>query len=169
MGKEIFLLVHSACLIAGWPGSVISRIMINTGILTGCWQKQIFAIKLWGGMQWDMVSGGKCTADPNRREEKDGAGFGVFFPPLFFFLSQQMQEPVISCWRQWPWSFSNIQVNSFSSAASICRAGPLADVPAVAAGSSGSSCHSWICLNCFARCVGGYKRSQGGKPFPGSW
>lgn len=115
-------------------------------------------------MQWAMVCGGKCTADPNRREQEDGAGFGVFSPP--FFSSQRMQEPVISCWRQWPWSFSNIQVSSFSSAASICRAGPLADALSNGAGLLCSSCHSWIHLSCFARCVGGYKRSQGGKAFP---
>lgn len=39
-------------------------------------------------MQWAMVSGGKCSADPNRREQKDGAGFGGFFPLLFFGLSK---------------------------------------------------------------------------------
>lgn len=41
-------------------------------------------------MQWAMVCGGKCTADPNRREQEDGAGLLglVFFPPLFFHLSE---------------------------------------------------------------------------------
>lgn len=38
-------------------------------------------------MQWAMVCGGNCTADPNRREQKDGAGFGGFYPP-FFCLSE---------------------------------------------------------------------------------
>lgn len=38
-------------------------------------------------MQWAVVSGGNCTADPNRREQKDGAGFGVF-SPAFFFVSE---------------------------------------------------------------------------------
>lgn len=39
-------------------------------------------------MQWAMVSGGKCTADPNRREQKDGAGFSVFSLLFFFCLSE---------------------------------------------------------------------------------
>lgn len=35
-------------------------------------------------MKWAVVSGGKCPADPNRREQKDGAGFGVVSPAFLF-------------------------------------------------------------------------------------
>lgn len=38
-------------------------------------------------MQWAMVYGGKCTADPSRREQKDGAGFGVFSPAFFVSMN----------------------------------------------------------------------------------